>query len=265
VKGYVLLFLAAKGAPSVVRWGGFVVFGLAAAPDFLGIETFGAYRRGWYIALILAWVAVEKVREAIQGSELDSYRNVFRWTADIISSVAGSRLRGQPQLQGDPDAAIESLLRRAVQLACSSVKPPHGCEFSAHVLRPYSDLKTGELVGLRAEYHDDWRPGRAHDIIPLDSPGAPETFVRGQPASIPDTARTNHPRTQDKPYLSVGTFPIWVGEPGGDGKVVAVLSLDSTSENIFNPSAVRDLHPFVAPIAQMIGLALTFKEVDGRP
>jgi len=257
VKGYFRIVFQSSAAPYVVRWVGFAIFALAALPDFLGVS--GWRRIVLYAILLMLWVALESFKEFLSGHELDNYRNVFRWTADLISDLSGRTRLGAPR---NPDLAITALLRRVAQLARETMKAPHGTEFSAHLLRPVLCPGCRGLQGLQAIYHDDARPGRRHELIPLDAPGAPLTFEKGAAAYIPDTNLAGHPRVKDKPYQSVGTFPIWVGPPGAGGKVFAVLSIDATCANVFTAASVKDLAPFVAPIAQLIGLALT---LDGRP
>ena len=80
--------------------------------------------------------------------------------------------------------------------------------------------------------------------------------------AIPSTEAESHPRLKGRRYRSVGTFPIYVGEPGTTGRVLAVLSLDATVPYVFNQGSVDRLHPFISPIAQLIGLALVTKDAE---
>jgi hypothetical protein len=171
---------------------------------------------------------------------------------------------GTPQLLSDPTRAINALLRRVQEIATASLRPHADCEITAHLLLPeWKHRRTTKvIVGLRATFHDDYRPDRSHALIGLDSPGAGVAFTSGQPSYVRNTDEEGE-RMRGRPYKSIGAFPIVVGTRGDGGRVRAVLTLDATVPFVFNKKSVRDLAPFVNPIAQLIGLALVTQ--DRRP
>jgi hypothetical protein len=233
-----------------------LLFGVAAAPDFLDLK-------GWpaFAGVMLLWLAVEGFGFLVRGSEVDGYRSTFMEVGDLISSLAGfqSQGAGGPNLVQDPDRAIDTLLRRARDLAIASLKPPAGCNVTANLLLPEWNEHKAKWGSLRLAREDDWRPNRTHEPIPLDAPGAGRTFNDGVAVGIASTEKESHPRIRGKSYKTVGTFPISVGDKASNGRVVAVLSLDADVPNVFTQKAVDKLHPFVSPIAQLIGLALVTK------
>jgi hypothetical protein len=233
-----------------------ILFGLAAAPDFLEVKGLPAF-----IGLMVVWALVEGFGLLVRGSEVDGYRSTFTEIGDLISSLAAVQSQGEggPNLVRYPERAIGTLLRRARDLAIASLKPPAGCTVTANLLVPEWSAERGKFVGLRVADEDDWRPNRAHATIPLDAPGAGRTFSTGKAVGIASTEKESHPRIRGKSYQTVGTFPIYVGDKASNGRVVAVLSLDADVPNVFTQKAVDKLHPFVSPIAQLIGLALVTK------
>ncbi len=234
------------------------LFVAVAAPDIFGVKGWK-----WMAGLIVLYVVAEWFRGLARGGVLDRYRKVFEDISELISSIAGTQSGEQaPQILQSPSDAISLLLRRACELARTSLNPPPGCEITASLLLP--EFKGKRLIGLKVAEQDDYRPSRDHPIIPLDAPGAPVTYCRGVPSSIPSTDAEKHPRVKERTYKSVGTFPIVVGESGTTGRVIAVLSLDATEPYTFDAGGVKKLSPFLSPIAQLVGLALVTKRAGGQ-
>lgn len=248
------MLLRSPLAPWLARTLGLGLFIIAAIPDFFALG-------GWKLfgLLVCCYIAYEWFRSVVAGTVLDAYRTTFRQIGEVVSSLAGVHSGdGRPQLLQDPDAAIRTLLRRARELAETSLQPPAGTEITANLLLPEFDGQ-GRVTGLRVTQQDDFRPNRAHETIPLDAPGAGEAFSKGQPYGIADTEAEENPRVRGRTYKSVGAFPVVVGEPATTGRVFAVVSIDATVPYVFSRKAVQELHPFISPIAQLIGLALVTK------
>jgi hypothetical protein len=250
------MILRSRFAPSIAFLLSGAVYAGAASADFEVSPT------GWIpLAILLTlWLASELLKTMVHGAEIDSYTRANRNISAIISSLAGFRHRENdpPRILEDPNETIRTLLQEAKELTVATLRPPVGCEVSAHLLVPQST--GGRMLGLRATTHDKFRPDRRHDVIPLDAPGAGVAFSTGQPCAVAYTGSEPHPRLRDRPYKSVGAFPIAIGEAANNGRIVAVLSLDADQAHVFNGKKVKKLDPFVSPIAQLIGLALELRD-----
>lgn len=250
----------ARWLPPMITLAGYAY---AAAPDF-GVQRLQTV---WGLAgLIALWLLGQYVTQVVNGSELLAYGNAFKQVGDIISGLAADpEGAGSPQLFTDPTRAVDALLRRAQEIAAASLRPHADCVITAHLLLPeWKQRRNGRVVvGLRATYHDDYRPDRSHQLIALDSPGAGMAFTNGELSAVRNTDEHKDVRMKGRPYKSIGAFPIIVGTRGEGGRVRAVLTLDATVPFVFNEKSVRNLAPFVNPIAQLIGLALVTQ--DRRP
>lgn len=234
----------------VAKAASLALFLYAAAPDF-GFKVESRYALA---GLALLWAATEYVQQLIAGREMGGYRATFLSLGKIISSLAGLQSGSGPQLLRDPLAPVEILLRRARDLGQASLKPPAGCTLTSSLLVP--EWKGGAVSGLTLLAQDDFRPGEDHPCIPLDAPGAGAAFSAGKAVAVQNTARENHPRVCNRTYRSIGAFPIWLYDGTGSGRVVAILTLDATTPYVLTQHAVDELHPFIDPIAQLIGLVL---------
>ena len=254
--------IRSRAAPWLARLFALTLVVFAALPD-AGV---GLPPTVYLLMLALLYALAEAFRAVVHGAELDAYANASESIGYIISSLAGKVRRTAASDDNDvlrhPAAAVTVLLRKAKDLVCGALKIPAGEHITANLLLPEGD-DAGRVVGLRASEHDDIQPNRSHGLIPLDAPGAGRTFSSGEPAAVPYTEDEEHHRVRDRSYRSIATFPIFVGTPGRNGAVVAVLSLDSTKPYRFTRSTVRKLNPFISPLAQLIGFALTLE--DRRP
>jgi hypothetical protein len=149
----------------------------------------------------------------------------------------------------------------------TALRPHTDCVITVHLLVPEWTRKRGRpaIGGLRAVRHDDFRPDRSHELIPLDSPGAGRTFLTGEPTAVPDTDVVAHQRLRGRPYQSIGAFPVIIGARGSGGRVRAVVTLDATVPYVFTDKSVRRLASLIHPVAQLIGLALVTQEQGEQP
>lgn len=259
--GVFVVILSSRYAPWIARALTLATLAYAAAPDF-GFDRLKGWR--FFAVLVVLYLLARSAETLVHGTELDSYRRTFKEIAGLISSLAGVQRGGTPEIIRDPNRSIEALLRRARELAESSIKLPAGQRMTANLLLPVQDEVTDEIAGLKATMQDDYLPDRTHEVIPLDAPGAPEAFLTGKAIAVPCTDNETHPRIQGKNYKSIALFPICVGEPAGDGVIVAVLSIDSTKPYTFEDGDVKQIAPFIMPIAQLVGLALELRK-EARP
>lgn len=215
---------------------------------------------GLYIgALVLLTVVAELVRTLVHGAEKSAQSEIFQRIGSIVSLLAGSR-RGEPSITENPSAAIELLLRRAKEVVTSGLKPAAGDIITANLLLPVANSR-GKVIGLQATTHDDFYADRTHEIIPLDAPGAGEAFCEGKWTVVEDTEEiANFERIRGRAYRSIAAFPIIVQPSEGEGVVTAVVTFDSTNAYTFKRRSVRQVAPFVHPIAQLIGLALKLRD-----
>lgn len=229
-----------------------------ASPDLFGVKGWR-----WMVGLVAIYALSEWFRILAHGNALNTHRRVSEGLAGVISSIAGMHTgNAEPQIVRKPEDAIGLLLRRACDLAHVVLRPPPGCEITANLVLPV--IQDERATGFRVTAQDDHRPGREHSIIPLDAPGAPFTFSTGHPCCIPFTLDVKHPRLRGRTYRSLGTFPIFVGEPGTTGQVVGILALDATEPYVFDEGGVTRLGPLVSPVAQLIGLALVTRTTGSR-
>jgi hypothetical protein len=253
----------------LARWVPFLLTGIgyayAAAPDFGFTALQGRFG---LLGLILLWAASHYVTQLVAGSKIDAYRAAYKSVGDIISFLSGDADgTGTPRLVQNPEEGIEAFLRRAREIAIASLRPHADCTVTAHLLVPEWKVRRGgpRVVGLRATWHDDFRPDRSHELISLDAPGAGLAFSTGVAHAVRDTDAIPDGRMRGRPYKSIGAFPIIVGAPGAGGKVRAVLSLDASVPHVFTDAAVGDLASFINPIAQLIGLILVTQERREQP
>ncbi len=209
--------------------------------------------------LVLLTVLAELVRTLVHGAEKSAQSEIFQRIGSIVSLLAGSR-RGEPSITENPSAAIELLLRRAKEVVTSGLKPAAGDTITANLLLPVANSR-GKVIGLQATTHDDFYSDRTHEIIPLDAPGAGEAFCGGKWTVVEDTEEiANFDRIRGRAYRSIAAFPIIVQPSEGEGVVTAVVTFDSTNAYTFKRRSVRQVAPFVHPIAQLIGLALKLRD-----
>lgn len=246
-------------------WLPFVVTGLgygyAAAPDF-GVDLV----RGpmGLVGLVALWLLSNWATQVALGVEATNQRRALRSLGDVISVLAAGSVGGEGV--EDPGAAVVLLLRRTTELAAATLRPPPGCEVAAHLLLPLRGKRRGgerEVVGLLPMYHDDYRPERDNDPVPLDAPGVGQAFSTGAACVVSDVAASN-PGEGVLPYRSLAALPVVVGA-GRGRRVVGVLALDASTPFVFTERNLALLQPVLHPFAQLLGMLIVTHGLEKRP
>ena len=262
-KGIFRTLLKSRAAPLIGSTLSLALFLGAALPD----AGFKIDRYGFIAGLGILFILTEVFRSLVVGTSLDAYRKAARSIGYIVSDFAG-KLSGvnapTHEVIRNPAEAVGVMLRQAKSFVQDSLKVPEGELITATLLRPEFDT-SGRLLGLREKEHDDLQPWRNRRILPLDIP-ALLTAWKGTASALPHTQAEPLFQRDPPAYRSSAYFPIFVGAEVPDGReghdnVYAVIALESSEPYRFNERTVTKLEPFVTPIAQLIGLALT---LDGR-
>lgn len=243
------------GGLEVCAAGGVVL--VAAAGDFLGVKG-----RLWLVALGLLFALHEVLRRMVRGVALLPLRSTLSQVGIIISALAsGTDGEGSgPRVLRDPERVIELLLRRAKELVVEVTRIPANHVVAANLLEPVFD-RDGNPCALKVSARDDLYYQRKARNLPLDSPGAGVAFCSGTPQALPRVSDHGITRRAGADYTSIAAFPVVVGDVTEDeGRVRAVLTLDSTFVHTFTDRSVGDLKPYLEPILSLIGLALQIRD-----
>jgi len=254
-RGVLLVFLKSRAAPWILRLMTVALFIGAALPD-AGFQIRNRY--GFLFGLGFLLLLTEVIRGLVTGSGLDAYRQAAISVGYLISDSAGrlngASTHGHSGGAGSVDS-VSILLRRAKDFIKESLKISAAEDITATLLFP--ERADGEIKALREVAHDDIQPSRKPERHPVNAPGIRRAYQEGHCCSIPWTAADEYFSSLAVSYQSVAYFPIFIGAPGGGGVVLAILALESTEPYRFKSSTVTMLSPFLSPIAQLIGLAVT--------
>ena len=262
-RGVFRSLLKSRAAPLIGPILSLALFLVAALPD----AGFKVNRYGFIVAVGVLFILNEVFRSLVVGTGLDAYRKAARSIGYIVSDFAG-KLSGvnapAHEVIRDPAEAVGIMLRQARNFVDGSLKIPEGELITATLLCPEYD-SAGRLLGLREKEHDDLQPWRNRRVLPLSLPALAAAW-QGAASALTHTQAEPVFQTNPPAYRSTAYFPVLVGAEvpdgrDGHGNVYAVVALESSEPYRFDDRTVMKLEPFVTPIAQLIGLALT---LDGR-
>jgi hypothetical protein len=269
-RGLLVGLLKSRVAPLLGQFLTLALFVCAALPD----AGFKINKYVFIAGLAVLFVLTELFRTLVVGTGLDAYRTAARSIGYIISDFAG-KLSGvnaaADEVIRNPADAVGIMLRQAKGFAEESLKIPEGELVTATLLYPEHD-SSGKPSGLREKEYDDLQPWRSRRVFPLTLSALSTVWKGGIAAALPHTQSEQYFQKNPPPFRSAAYFPIFVGtspiedQNGQDQdqdqiRVYAVLAVESSEPYRFDARTVIKLEPFVTPIAQLIGLALT---LDGR-
>ena len=250
-RGLFLSLLKSRAAPWIGRLLTVALFVCVALPD----AGFKVNKYLFIIGLSALFIATEWYRTLVVGTGLDAYRYAAASIGVLISDFAGRLSGARGQMPRTCDDTVGILLRRARDFVQTSLKIPEGELITATLLQPHRDA--GKRDGYRESHHDDLHLWRNHRVLPLNLSGL-ESALRGTAAPLPHTQSEACFQQDVPPYRSVAYFPIYIGMAEKETVVLGLLAVESSEPYRFDRRTVLRLEPFISPIAQLIGLALSY-------
>lgn len=158
------------------------------------------------------------------------------------------------------------LLRQIVDVVRSLTDPPPGVHIMSCMLVPVCD-ETGPGArpdALQATTYNE-NAGRNHSRIPLSAPGpACEAYHKSRTSVVADTTKDPYrEQFKGRPYKSVVAFPVNIGH--GDGRRLAVVTIDATEAGIFTDEIVekKGIEAAIFPYLKLIGLTRIAEQKGG--